>query len=213
MTFAAAADNGWDIFHAQISGEERVALRDAGAWGPLLDTCARTLKLAVALTDEEGKLLGTCHNPQPVWTLARTARPEVETGCPFCLAPPAPCTAVAKALESGQPMIARDVAGLTHLTVPLLLGTNRIGAIVAGQVFDRNPEPSALQRAAKILGVPGQLLWNLSNEQRPVSRAALRMGSDLLLSLGRAFLQERYGTILEAVRRGAIFAFDFWWTA
>jgi ligand-binding sensor protein len=71
-----------------------------------------------------------------------------------------PCTAVAEALQTGGAVMARDQAGLTHVAVPLLLGKQRLGAIVAGQVFDRYPEPLSLRRVAKEFGVSAQQLWD-----------------------------------------------------
>jgi len=197
----ASADIGGttgEIAKAQLSREECAELLDVKAWGPMLETYGRTMKLAVALTDAEGNLLGRCHNPQPIWSLVQSAMVGKGTGCPFCLTPPAPCTAVADALRTGLTTIAHDAAGLTHVAVPLLLGDHPLGAIIAGQVADQYPESLMLQRAAKEFGVSVQLLWGMSSKQRPVSRAALQLAGDLLFTLGQAFLQQRYGAILEA---------------
>src|ERR1700726_85233 len=49
--------------------EWRAELLDADSWGEILGNYGRTVKLAVALTDVHGNLLGPCHNPQPVWSL------------------------------------------------------------------------------------------------------------------------------------------------
>jgi hypothetical protein len=57
-----------------------------------------------------------------------------------------------------------------------------------------------LQRAAKKFGVSSEQLWDLSRKQRPVSSAVLQASADLLCALGKAFLQQRYGAILEASR-------------
>jgi PAS domain S-box-containing protein len=92
----------------------------------------------------------------------------------------------------------RDQAGLTHVAVPLLLGKRHLGAIIAGQVFDRYPEPLPLRRVAKEYGVSAQELWDVARKQRPVSSAILQASGDLLCALGHAFLQQRYGAILEA---------------
>src|SRR5436309_1712388 len=78
----------------ELSPELRVELLDPESWGVVLEEYARTMRLAVALTDVDGHLIGTCLNPQPVWSLARDAKPEWGTGCPFCL-PLSGCTAVA----------------------------------------------------------------------------------------------------------------------
>src|SRR6266481_3474313 len=73
-----------------------------------------------------------------------------------------------------------------------------LGAIIAGQVFDRYPEPLPLRRVANEVGVSEQQLWDVARKQRPVSRATLQTSGDLLCALGQAFLQQRYGAILES---------------
>ncbi len=186
------------IAKGELSPEEHAELLDVKAWDPILEMYSRTMRLGVALTDTEGSLLGTCHNSQPVWNLLRSSTVGKETGCPFCLSPLSPCTGVVDALRTGLPTFVRDAAGLTHVAVPLLLGDHRLGAILAGQVSDAYPESLSLQRASKTFGISAQVLWNLSNKQRPVKRATLRLAGDLLLTLGQAFLQQRYGAILEA---------------
>jgi PAS domain S-box-containing protein len=180
----------------ELSAEVRAELLDPESWGIVLEEYAHTVRLAVALTDVEEHLIGTCHNPQPVWSLAQDARPEWGTGCPFCL-PPSRCTAVADALRTARPVLAHDQAGLAHVAIPLSLGDQHLGALVAGQVFDRHPESLPLQRAARELGLSAQQLSHLSSQQAPVSRATLKVYGDLLFTLGQAFLRQRYGAIVE----------------
>jgi len=192
--FSRAADG---IDRVELSLQDRAELLDIKAWGSMLETFGDTMRVAVALTDVEGNLLGRCLNAQPIWTLIQSAVVGKGAGCPFCLAPPSPCTAVVDALRTGLPTIVRDLADLTHVAVPLSLGKHRLGAILAGQVPDRYPESLVLQRAAKTFGVSAQLLWRLSSKQRPVSRASLQLAGDLLSTLGQAFLRERYSAILE----------------
>ena len=145
----------------ELSGEERAKLLDVKAWDPILEMYGRTMKLAVALTDPEGSLLGTCHNAQPMWRALRSSMIGKQTDCPFCLNPVSPCTAVVDALQTGLPKIVCDAAGLMHVTVPLLLGGHPLGAILAGQVPSEYPEPLFLQEVSKTFGVSPQLLWNL----------------------------------------------------
>ena len=173
-------------------------LLDLDAWGEILTTYGRTMRVAVALTDSEGHVLGKCHNAQPAWRLIHDAGHGWGTGCPFCIAKSPPCTAVAEAMQTGGTVMVRDQAGLTHVAVPLLLGKRHLGAIIAGQVFDRYPEPLPLRRVAKEYGVSAQQLWDVARKQRPVSSAVLQASGDLLCALGHAFLQQRYGAILEA---------------
>jgi len=94
--------------------------------------------------------------------------------------------------------MSHDQAGLTHIAVPLLLGKQCLGAIIAGQVFCRYPEPLPLQHVAKECGISAQTLWHVARMQRPVSISVLQASGDLLFALGHAFLQQRYGAILEA---------------
>jgi PAS domain S-box-containing protein len=91
----------------------------------------------------------------------------------------------------------RDQAGLTHVAVPLSLGKQHLGAIIAGQVFDNYPDPLAVRRVAKEFGVSAQELWDVARKQRPVSGDILQASGDLLCALGQAFLRQRYGAIVE----------------
>jgi PAS domain S-box-containing protein len=173
-------------------------LLDFDAWGEILTTYGRTMRVAVALTDVQGHVLGRCHNAQPVWKLVHDAVRSWGAGCPFCITTHLPCTAVAEALQAGGPVMVRDQAGLIHVAVPLSLGKVHLGAIIAGQVFDRYPEPLPLRRLAKEFGVSARQLWDVARKQRPVSSAILQTSGDLLCALGQAFLQQRYGAILKS---------------
>lgn len=181
-----------------VSPQLRADLLDTGAWRTILATYARTIRAAVALTDAQGHILGECHNAQPVWQLINDTCSEGSGGCPFCIKTAFPCSAVAEALHTGHVVMARDPAGLTHLAVPLLLGAQPLGAIVAGQSFDRYPDSLTLLQVARDFGIPAQRLWDVARQQAPVSRTILQASGDLLLGLGQAFLQQRYATILEA---------------
>jgi PAS domain S-box-containing protein len=183
--------------HMQGSSTLRADLLDLKAWSEILTTYGRTMRVAVALTDSQGHVLGKCHNPQPIWQLLHNAARDRGSGCPFCITGHLPCTAVADALQSGGTVMVRDQAGLSHVSVPLRLGELRLGTIVAGQVFDRYPDSLVLRRVAKDFGVSAQQLWELAREQRPVSSALLQASGDLLCALGNAFLRQRYSTILE----------------
>ncbi len=182
-------------------GQWRAELLDPDSWGEILRRYGRTMKLAVALTDTNGNLLGSCHNPQPVWSLARetveSSALDSNPACPFCLAPQPPCHAVAEALATGEIVFVRDRADLTHAAIPLFLGHQRLGALIAGQVFAQYPQPVALQRVAKYLGSSSQGLWHAAVHQPPISRGTLRLYADLLESLGQAFLRQRYAAILD----------------
>jgi PAS domain S-box-containing protein len=190
-----------------ISPGMRAALLDQGAWSQPLENYARTVGMAVALTDCNGRQLGTCHNPQPVWMMARrmatgeTAKGRDGAGgespCPFCLDLVPPCGAVKKALSEGRVQTVRDVAGLVHVTVPLALGRRHVGALIAGQVFDRYPQPLRLQRVARTLGVSSQDLWCCARTQAPIRSTTIQVFGDLLFSLGTAFLRDRFAAVLD----------------
>ena len=188
-----SADEGGTV---ELSSSLRADLLDLDAWAEILTTYGRTMKIAVALTDVDGHVLGKCHNAQPLWTLVHNAARNW-TGCPFCISTGLPCTAVAQALRTSRVAMAHDRAGLTHLAVPLLLGKQHLGAIIAGQVFTRYPDPLQLQRVAKGSGISAQQLWNVARKQCPVSISSLQASADLLLVLGQAFLRQRYSAILE----------------
>jgi PAS domain S-box-containing protein len=181
----------------ELSATRRKDLLDFDAWGEVLKMYGRTMRVAVALTDSEGLLLGKCHNPQPVWNLVRDAASEWGTGCPFCITKRLPCTGVADAVRTGAVVVVHDQAGLTHVAVPLTLGEQTLGAIIAGQVFDRYPEPLLLRRVAKDFGISAQDLWAVAKKERPVAGPLLQASGDLLGALGHAFLQQRQAAILE----------------
>jgi PAS domain S-box-containing protein len=181
-------------------GRWRAELLDPESWGEILGKFGRTMRVAVALTDVHGRLLGPCHNPQPVWSVTRQGSSETsfsESACAFCLAPHTRCNAVAEALASGQIVYVQDQAGLAHAAIPLFLGNQCLGALIAGQVFAQYPQPLALKRAAKNCGVSEQELWNAAVRQAPVSQATLHLYADLLLSLGQARLRQHYAAILD----------------
>jgi len=142
-----------DLNDVPVSAELRADLLNSDAWEGILTTYGRTMGVAVALTDHQGRVLGECQNVQPFWKRIHGSASRWGSGCPFCITTHSPCTAVADALQSGGTVVVHDQAGLTHVTVPLLLGKQHLGAIIAGQVFDRFPEPLRLHRVANEFGV------------------------------------------------------------
>lgn len=171
-------------------------LLDPGGWSDVLAMYAGTANLAVALTDTDGRLLGECHNPQPTWRLAHGDMPPVDGKCFFCLAPPEPCSAVADALRTGGAVMVQDKAALAHVAVPLSLGGHQLGTLIAGQAFNGYPEPLRLQRVAKMYGIAPQRLWQAATRQVPITRTALLVYANLLMSLGEGHLGQRYAVIL-----------------
>ncbi len=191
---------------AELPPALRAHLLDPAHWRESLETFARATNLAVALTDEEGRLLGECQNPQKTWLLLHAHRPSAgrpppESGtCPFSLALLDPCTCVADALATGGVVTVRDRTGLVHFAVPLRLGEQLLGALVAGQVFDQYPEQLPLEQAAKAFGVPPGDVWRSARLEHPVKQATLRVYADLLANLARTSLQSRHQIAVEADR-------------
>jgi PAS domain S-box-containing protein len=180
----------------ELSQEWRADLLNPHHWIEALQTYAATTKLAAALMDLEGNVLGECVNPQPVWRMVQRSSRAPETGCPFCLAPQTPCTAVVDALRTGAVVLTQDGGGMAHVAVPLSLGGRHWGALIAGQVFNRYPEPLPLQRVARHYGISPQPLWQQAIRQVPTTRATLGVYGHLLKSLGDAHFGQRYAVLL-----------------
>ncbi len=125
----------------------------------------------------------------------------VGKGLPFCLRlsrdPSGECCAAAEAKRTGGVVLVHDRAGFAHVAVPLSFGDYPVGTLLAGQVFDKYPEPLALDRVAREFGLSPQGLWNVARGQVPVSGSSLRIFGSLLHTLGQALLAQRYGTILK----------------
>jgi PAS domain S-box-containing protein len=181
----------------ELSEEWRAEFLNPHHWVQALQTYADTTKLAVALTDPQGHLLGECLNPQPTWSVAQKSPRASEGGCPFCLAPSAPCTAVVDALRTGEVVMTQDGAGLAHVAVPLSLRGRQLGALIAGQVLNRYPEPLPLQRVARLYGVSPQHLWHHATQQVPITKATLMTFGRLLKSLADAHLGQGHATLLQ----------------
>ena len=117
----------YTIEAVELSPSLRAELLDLEAWGEILATYGRTMGVAVALTDAQGRLLGETHNAQPVWKLMHdTARSWADV-CPFCVTSELPCTAVAEALlqvalgESGEEQFDKIAARIEQLIQAHLL--------------------------------------------------------------------------------------------
>ena len=119
----------------ELSIEIRKRLLAATAWQEALSEYAKATRLAVALVDSEGQLIGELFNPQPLWVLlTKSARPAGP--CPFSVSAPSSfCKCVSDTLTGGKPVIAKDPSGLVHFSVPLILNRQRVGAVVAGQAL------------------------------------------------------------------------------
>src|SRR5262245_41533753 len=83
----------------ELPADLREELLDPAAWRAGLEKYALAMHLAVALVDTDGRLLGPCLNPRPLWSLLRTPESAEAGGCPFAVAPSKPCPCVADALR------------------------------------------------------------------------------------------------------------------
>jgi two-component sensor histidine kinase/ligand-binding sensor protein len=172
-------------------------LLDPESWGKVLENYACTVNMAVALVDHEGRIIGKCYNPQPVWSLARAVRPDWGRVCYFCLDANTRCTAAADALRTGDPVIVAGLGGYVHVAAPLFLEGRHLGTLLAGQVFDRFPDMLLVDQVAREFGLSGQKLWAIARRRVPVSHANLAAYGKLLNTLGQAYLRERYSTVLQ----------------
>ena len=67
--FSAAAEQAFtetSLLNVELTPDEGTAK----SWANTLTLYARTVRLAVALVDLQGQLLGTCYSPQSIWSLA-----------------------------------------------------------------------------------------------------------------------------------------------
>jgi signal transduction histidine kinase len=165
---------------------------------------AHTTNLAVALVDVDGRLQGSCQNPQPTWRQLHAAPRAAGEGCPFALAPPRLCTCVRDALARRTLVLVHDRAGLVHFAVPLVLDDAPVGALLAGQVFDQYPEQLWLEYLATRVGLSPQEIWQVARLELPVKEGTVRVYGRLLATLGQAFLHTRYHTLMDAQRLAAL---------
>jgi signal transduction histidine kinase/ActR/RegA family two-component response regulator len=183
-----------------LSSEIRQALLDTTVWRESLEVYSLTTKLAVALTDADGQLIGPYTNPQATWNLLHDRLPRALSKCPFSLSSLKLCTCVSDALTLSDLAMSSDQTGMVHFAVPLMLGEHRLGALIAGQVFDRYPDQLALARVAKMCGLSPDKVWHLARLEYPVKQATLKVYGRLLETLGNTILRTRYNAIVEQRR-------------
>lgn len=185
-----------------VSADLLAQLLNPQSWSLSLDRFARTTNVAVALTDITGRLIGECQNPQPLWLLAHGSPVLSGAVCPFCILKQTNCNVVREALRTGKVTEIKDAAGLAHVAAPLFLEGAPLGAVIAGQVFVEYPQPLALERLANELHLAPNEVWLTATTRPPIRPATLHAYGELLESLGRALVHERYAFVLaEKLRR------------
>lgn len=184
-----------------LRSKVRETLLDPALWRPVLEEYALAMELAVALTDARGHLLGECINPQPLWSLLRP-HTAVEGVCVFCLVPSERCTAHTDALKKGELIITSNRLGLAHFVVPLSIGGERLGTLIAGQVLGQFPDRHRLEleQTARERGISAQEVWEIASRARPVTQKTLRTYGQLLSTLANTFINARYQALVEAGR-------------
>lgn len=187
----------FDPADSDFTPELRAELLDGEAWAGMLELYARPTKLAVALVDANGQMVGVCQNPQPIWTLARHSQPAANGACPFCLETTPHCSAAADAWQARALVVARDQGGFAHIAVPIILGNRLMGTLFAGQSLDHYPQFLPLQRLARTFNLSAQEVWRLARQQVPISGASLIVYGNLLSAFGQTFLNDRYRAISE----------------
>ncbi len=199
------AQNGYMPSPAPAGAEPtpalRAALLDPALWRERLGEFARATNLAVALTDEQGRLLGEYILPQSSWSRSPSPRSTAIDGCPFSPATLRPCSCVRDALD-GSRVVVREGTGLMHFAVPLSLGDRPMGVLLAGQVLDQPPERRPREHAAASarLGLSLDGVQQSDRQGHPVPQATLQVYAELLGTLGQMILETRYHAFREAER-------------
>lgn len=165
------------------------ALLDPRLWRQRLAEFARATGLAVGLADGEGRLLGECILPQPRQDRLPSTRSTAVEGCPFCPVSIEACTCIRDAM-AGPRVVVRNGPGPWHCAVTLALGDHPIGVLLAGQVFDPQPE----RRSPGL--VPDESREPDRTEQ-PVSQATLEIYAELLGTLGHTILETHHRALRE----------------
>jgi signal transduction histidine kinase len=90
---------------------------------------------------------------------------------------------------------ARDRVGLVHFVVPLAHSSRKLGALIAGQVFDQYPDRLAVETTAKRLNLSPDQVWEEARWRYPVNSSMLEACEELLATLGSSVLRNRYHTL------------------
>ena len=169
-------------------------------WDALLEGCAAATNLAVALTDDSGRIVSRIINPRPTWSLLRARKPARPGECAFCLRSIEFKSCAGHLDRSTDRPATDDYAGLVHFTVPLKVDKICVGTLLAGQVFTQYPDQLALERISREFGISSEELRRVSRNEVPSSRKALKVYADLLESFANTHLSAESHNLLD-VRR------------
>jgi len=159
-------------------------------WRERLEEYAHATNLAVALADDEGRLLGEYINSEAVGSGLHPRHQAAVAGCPFTRAPLDPCTCVVDALAGPGRVIVRDSTGMVHFAVPLFLGNRPLGALLAaGRGNHLHAELGPLERLAAKLGRCPDGVRQLGCVPRHARQADFHLLADLLMTLGQRSLE------------------------
>jgi signal transduction histidine kinase/ActR/RegA family two-component response regulator len=178
----------------------REKLIDPAIWRPMLEKYAAATSLAVALTDRQGRILGECINPRPLWSLLRERIPAKPGDCPFCIRPISAEDCAMRFINTGSRALAAGYGGLVHFTVPLTIDKTVVGFLLAGQVENRYPEQLHLLQVAKDSNISSQSLLQTARGEIPVSDRTLHVYWDLLETFADSFLKTHLHSLLETQR-------------
>ncbi len=175
--------------------EQQEKMLASPGWRAALEQFARATGLVVSLFDAKAGLRLGPFIPTPL------GERFLEVGCwrapaGFCLKNDVEAVRAALA-DEGSTVHHTALGALALFAAPLRFEGNRIGAVVAGWVFNTFPDPVLTDRLAKELGVPFPELWQIVRQQLPVSPEKLKTYSELLLTICDLFLQERAETLQE----------------
>ena len=190
-----------------LSPAVRAELLDPTRWQDVLEGYARSTQLAVALVDPAGHLLGPCHNPQPVWSLARAASPRSLARVRSAWHPVPPCTAVADALRTGAARAHAGSGGVGACGGAAAAWRASVWACsLRGRCSTSSPSRCRWTGSRGRMASRRIALWQLARRQPLVSRERLRGYSALLTTLGQAVLRVHYDALLERHRAAAMLA-------
>jgi signal transduction histidine kinase/CheY-like chemotaxis protein len=186
---------------AHADGEETLdgtvrprQLLESPGWHTSLAQFARTTGLSVALYDAREDLKAGPFAPSPLAArLFEDGAWETAAG----LAIRAERELARDAMESGALAHGRVLDSLALFAVPVMLGSQTLGAVVAGWAFATFPDPVATDRMAAAIGMSFPELWHIVRQQSPVSQEKLGTFAEMLATLTDLFARERAETLRE----------------